>query len=185
MSLLQSADQVLVGGAMAYTFLASQGIATGNSLVEKDKLEVAAEMLRKYASKIVLPVDHALVTEFKDPGVGGAIYGDHIPDGHIAVDIGPETIAQYEQILGTAKTIVRNGPMGVTEWDATSLGTNAIGIATVENKGAYKLSGGGDSVTAIHKLGLKGFDHVSTGGGAMLAFLGYDEFPTLDVILED
>ncbi len=184
--LLEVADKVLVGGAMAYTLLKAQGGFVGDSLVEDDKLDIAVEMVYKHGYKLVLPEDHLIVENFEEPAIGRYAYTTDslIPPGKIAVDIGPKTIELYKSIIKTAKSILANGPMGVFEWDVTSTGTKGILKSIVDNTDAFKLVGGGDSIASINKFDIKGFNYVSTGGGAMLAFLSYEEFPTLDVILD-
>ncbi|MEI7579335.1 MAG: phosphoglycerate kinase [bacterium] len=186
-ALLESADQILIGGAMAYTLLAAKGIGTGNSLLEKDKIELAKSMLAKYGDKIVLPEDHVCVNEFKDPESPDAVTittDQVIPGEMIAIDIGPKTVAKYVEIIAEAKTILWNGPMGVFEWTNAGQATKTIGEAIVANNQAFSIAGGGDSIAAINKYGLLGINHVSTGGGAMLAYLSYETFPVLDIILD-
>ncbi len=185
-SLLEIADKVIVGGAMAYTLLKAEGKEIGNSLFELDKLEVAKEIISKYKSKLVLPVDHLVCDIFNEESALNSIVIDQqeIPNGKIAIDLGPDSIALFKDELSKAKSILWNGPMGVSEWEVSSKGTTAMGSAISSNLDAYILAGGGDSIAAINKFGLTGFDHVSTGGGAMLAFLAYDKFPILDVIVE-
>ena len=107
-----------------------------------------------------------------------------IPEGNIAVDIGPRTQALYAATIATAKSILWNGPLGVYEWGKTAEGTDAIIAAMGDNKEAYKLIGGGDSITVTNQVSVSAYDHICTGGGAMLAFLAYDKFPVLDVILD-
>ncbi len=187
LSLGEIADKILVGGAMAYTLLSAQGFAIGKSLLEADKIETAKKILEKYSEKIVLPIDHLLVDEFKEPEKAEmySIVDDvNIPEDKMAVDIGPKTIEIFKQIIGEAKTIVWNGPMGVFEWDLAGKETKEVGESIAKNLQAYKLAGGGDSISAINKFNISGFDHISTGGGAMLAFLSYETFGTLDVILD-
>lgn len=185
LALLEVADKVCVGGAMRYTLFKAQGITIGNSRVENDKLDVAKEILSKYADKLVLPGDHMIISKRGDPAEVGYEYteGLEIPEGHEAIDIGPKGIEIFKDTIASAKTIVRNGPVGVFEFDISAKGTEEIGKAIAANAQAYKLAGGGDSIAAINKCKLTGFDHISTGGGAMLAFLAYDKFPTLDVIV--
>jgi phosphoglycerate kinase len=185
-AMLSLADIVVVGGAMAYTLLKAQGGFIGNSLVEEEKLPVAVDIVYKAGDKLVLPIDHMIVEEFKEPVVGRYAFtvDSLIPPGKLAVDIGPKTIDLYKNIIGQAKTILTNGPMGVFEWESTSRGTSEVLQAIVGNNSAYKLAGGGDSIAAINAFSISGFDHVSTGGGAMLVFLAYDEFPVLDIILD-
>lgn len=185
-SLLQSADKVLVGGAMAYTILKAKGIEIGNSFFEVDKVEMAKEILYKYAEKLILPVDHLVAADFTEEAVASAMttQGEAIQEGTIAVDLGPKTIDLYKNIISDAASILWNGPMGVYEWDKSAIGTKEIGLAINNNQKAFKLAGGGDSITAINNFGIENIDHVCTGGGAMLSFLSNTRFPTLDVILD-
>jgi len=185
-SLLEVSDKVLVGGAIAYTILKAKGWGIGNSLFEEEKLEVAKEMLEKFQDKIVLPVDHQIVSGFKNPNESEIEFtnNEEIPEGKIAIDIGPKTVELFKLEIKNAKSILWNGPMGVYEWENSSNGTKEIGLTVSSNKSAFKLAGGGDSISAINKFGISGIDHISTGGGAMLSFLAYDNFPTLDVILD-
>lgn len=182
-ALAEVADKILIGGAMAYTLLLSEGIEVGKSLIEADKLEVAREIMAKYRSKLVLPTDHIVSPEFSSDSEIAITSDVSIPKDKIAVDIGPKTQGIFVEEIRKAKSILWNGPMGVFEWEQTQEGTKKIGHAIVENKDAYTFAGGGDSIAALNKFGLSGFDHVSTGGGAMLAFISYDKFPTLDIIL--
>src|SRR5215469_16951877 len=174
-NLAKVVDQVLIGGAMAYTFLKSQGQATGKSLVEDDKIDLAKRLLSEYGSKIVLPVDHVVASEFK----AGA---DHrtvteIPADQMALDIGDATITKYEAIIKSAKTIIWNGPMGVFEMPPFDRGTVALAKA-VADSGAISVVGGGDSEKAIKSAGVTSkISHVSTGGGASLEFLSGIELP--------
>lgn len=185
-ALLEMADKVLVGGALAYTILKAQGHTIGISLREEDKLEMAKEMLAKYHNKLILPIDHIAVKEFKQPDSDeGYVTVDavDIPDGLMGVDIGPKTQALYKDELAQAATILWNGPLGIYEWGKTAAGTDAVISAIVNNTNAYKLIGGGDSITVTNQLSVSDYNHICTGGGAMLAFLAYNEFPVLDVIL--
>lgn len=184
-SLGEIADKILIGGAMAYTLLKAKGLTIGNSLVEEDKLDVAKEILKKYESKLLLPIDHLVAEEFKEDSVYTYISEQNIPEGKIAIDLGWESIKAYKAEIDAAKSILWNGPMGVFEWAHSGIGTQEIGTAIINNSEAFKFAGGGDSIAAINKYQLKGFDHISTGGGAMLAFLAYDKFPTLDIILKN
>jgi phosphoglycerate kinase len=182
-ALAEIADKVIIGGAMAYTLMKAKGISIGNSLVENDKLDIATEINTKYGDKIVLPVDHLVTTEFSKDAPYEYLDEQNITEGKIAIDIGWESINLYKSLLAEAKSILWNGPMGVFEWTQGEPGTKEVGQAIVNNSNAFKLAGGGDSIAAINKFNLQGFDHVSTGGGAMLAFLAYDKFPILDVII--
>jgi phosphoglycerate kinase len=164
-------DKILIGGAMAYTFLRAKGEPTGKSLVEEDKVELAKSLL----DKVTLPVDHVVAAEFK----AGAEYEivETIPDGKMALDIGPKTIALYEAEIAKAKTIIWNGPMGVFEMPPFDRGTVALAKA-VANSGAVSVVGGGDSEKAIKTAGVADkITHVSTGGGASLEFLAGVELP--------
>jgi phosphoglycerate kinase len=174
-NLAKVVDRVLIGGAMAYTFLKSQGHPTGKSLVEEDKLDLGRNLLRKYGSKLVLPVDHVVAAEFKTGAEHETV--TEIPDGKIGVDIGEKTMAQYEGIIKGAKTIIWNGPMGVFEMPPFDRGT--VGIAkAVADSGALSVVGGGDSEKAIKSAGVTSrISHVSTGGGASLEFLSGIELP--------
>lgn len=182
-SLLKIADTVIVGGAMAYTLLKAKGIETGKSLIEEDKLQVAQSMIETYGDKILLPIDHIIAEKFDEDQEFTMTSGQEIPQDMIAVDIGDKTIALYCEAIAAARSLLVNGPEGVFEWEETEKGTREIFSAIVANKDAYKLAGGGDSISAIHKFHIEHFDHISTGGGAMLAFLAYEKFPVLDVIL--
>ncbi len=183
-SLAETADKVIIGGAMAYTLMKAQNIPVGKSLVEDEKLAVASEIINKYSNKLILPVDHMISTEFKETSEHSVTANQIIPEDKLAIDLGSKTIDLIKKEIANASSILWNGPMGVTEWEHSAAGTKAVGMAIQENTKAYALAGGGDSITAINKYKLSGFDHISTGGGAMLAFLAYNKFPTLDVILQ-
>ncbi len=184
--LLPRVDTLLVGGAMSYTFLRALGHATGSSLVEEDKLEVAKALIEHAAGKIRLPVDHLAATAFDNYADRSIVAGD-IPGGLMGLDIGPETLAQFLVVLDSARTIVWNGPMGVFEMSNFAAGTNGIaeGMAKATSRGALTVVGGGDSVAAITQ---GGFDddvsHVSTGGGAMLEFLEGKTLPGIAALSE-
>jgi phosphoglycerate kinase len=168
-------DKLLIGGAMAYTFLKAQGQPTGNSLVEADKVDLAKKLLADFGSKLLLPVDHVVVSEIA-PGAAHEVV-ETIPEGKIAVDIGPKTIAAYSHVLAGAKTVIWNGPMGIFEKPPFDEGTVAIARA-VANSGATSVVGGGDSEKAVKAAGVSGkISHVSTGGGASLEFLAGIELP--------
>jgi len=174
-NLLKFADQLLIGGAMAYTFLKAQGKPVGKSLVEDDKVELAKQLLRTAGSKLKLPVDHVVVAELKE----GAPFEvtETVPDGKMGVDIGPKTIVEYEGIIGRSKTIIWNGPMGVFEKPPFDKGTVELAKA-VANSGAVSVVGGGDSEKAIKSAGVSDkISHISTGGGASLEFLSGIELP--------
>lgn len=169
-NLIKIADKMIIGGGMAYTFLKAQGIPVGNSLVEDDYLDLAKDFLAKYSHKVVLPIDHAVASEFKD--VEPQIQIGAIKDGFMALDLGPKSIQAVQAALKDAKTVVWNGPMGVAEFENFKHGTLAVCKAIAELKDTYTVVGGGDSVAAVEKLGMEAmFSHVSTGGGASLEFL--------------
>jgi phosphoglycerate kinase len=168
-------DKLLIGGAMAYTFMKSQGEPVGNSLVEDDKLDLARNLLVALKDKLVLPVDHVVVSEIKENAESQVV--DTIPDGKIGVDIGPLTIDHYSHIIRTAKTVIWNGPMGVFEKKPFDRGTVALAKA-VAASGATSVVGGGDSEKAIKSAGVADqISHISTGGGATLEFLAGIELP--------
>ena len=168
-------DKLLIGGAMAYTFLKAQGLPVGKSLVEEDKVDLAKKLLGDLGAKLMLPVDHVVVSEIA-PGAANETV-DIIPEGKIGVDIGSQTIAQYAQVIAGAKTVIWNGPMGIFEKPPFDQGTVALAKA-VANSGATSIVGGGDSEKAIKAAGVSGkITHVSTGGGASLEFLAGIRLP--------
>jgi len=168
-------DKLLIGGAMAYTFLKAQGLPIGKSLVEDDKLDLAKKLLADLGTKLMLPVDHVIVAEIA-PGAANEVVAE-IPDGKIGVDIGPKTIEAYAQEIGKAKTVIWNGPMGIFEKPPFDKGTVALAKA-VADSGAISVVGGGDSEKAIKAAGVTSkISHVSTGGGASLEFLAGIELP--------
>jgi len=168
-------DKLLIGGAMAYTFLRAQGKPTGKSLVEDDKVGLAKKLLGDLGAKLVLPLDHVVVSEIA-PGAANETV-ETIPEGQIGVDIGPRTIAAYAQVIAGAKTVIWNGPMGIFEKPPFDQGTVALAKA-VAGSGAVSVVGGGDSEKAIKAAGVAGqISHVSTGGGASLEFLAGIQLP--------
>jgi phosphoglycerate kinase len=174
-NLIKVVDKLLIGGAMAYTFMQAKGETTGKSLVEKDKIELAGELLATTGDKIVLPTDHIVVREIK-PGAENQVVSV-IGAEDIAVDIGPDTVATYAGIIKGAKTIIWNGPMGIFEMPPFDKGTVALAIAVAESD-AVSVVGGGDSEKAIKTAGVSDrITHVSTGGGASLEFLSGLDLP--------
>ncbi len=180
-------DRILIGGAMAYTFLKAMGFTVGKSLVENEMLESALEIKKRAEEKgieFLLPTDHQVVDSY-EPIKGGQILVKTIPieftnAGHAGMDIGVETVAHFSAALGDAKTIIWNGPMGVFEEPPFDLGTLGIAKAVAEaaDRGATVVVGGGDSVAAVTKAGVaERITHISTGGGATLEFLAGDELP--------
>jgi phosphoglycerate kinase len=175
-SLLSKVDALLIGGAMAYTFLNAQGQTTGKSLVEHDKIDVARAALKKAEErgvKFLLPIDHCLADKFAADAKTKLFSGtDPFPTDLMALDIGPETIKLFSAEIADAATVVWNGPMGVAELTPFAKGTNAIAKALAANEDAVTIVGGGDSVAALHNSGLaEKITHISTGGGASLEFL--------------
>jgi phosphoglycerate kinase len=174
-NLAKIVDKLLIGGAMAYTFLKAQGQPVGKSLVENDKLDLANSLLKKFGDKIVLPIDHVVASELKEGGPSETVAV--VPDGKMGLDIGPQTIEGYAKIISGAKTIIWNGPMGVFEKPPFDKGTVALAKA-VAASGAVSVVGGGDSEKAIKSAGVADkITHVSTGGGASLEFLSGIELP--------
>jgi phosphoglycerate kinase len=168
-------DRLVIGGAMAYTFLRAQGLPTGKSLVEEDKIELAKDLLAKLGGKLLLPVDHVVVSEIAAGAANEVV--EQIPEGKIAVDIGPKTIAEFSRVVAGAKTVIWNGPMGIFEKPPFDKGTVALAKAVAES-GAVSVVGGGDSEKAIKAAGVTSkISHVSTGGGASLEFLAGIELP--------
>jgi phosphoglycerate kinase len=189
-NLMRVADSMLVGGGMAYTFLKSQGLPIGKSLVEVDKLDLARELIAEAKQRnfrLLLPTDHVLGAEFKADTKTQTTSVSATPDGWMGLDIGPETIAKFGAEIGRAKTIVWNGPMGVFEMPAFAVGTLEIAraVAGATTKGAISIVGGGDSVAAIHAAGLADkVSHISTGGGASLEFLGGRKLPGVEALTD-
>jgi len=184
--LLEKADSILVGGAMAYTFALAEGRKIGSSLSETDKVSVAREALRKAEERgvqFLLPLDH-LVTDrldFANGMIGETrtlLAREDIPEGWQGVDIGPETIAAFSSVIAAAGTVLWNGPMGVFEIEACSKGTFAVADAVASSPRAISIIGGGDSVTAVNRAGVSDqITFISTGGGASLEFLEGKELP--------
>jgi phosphoglycerate kinase len=186
-NLLNKADDILIGGAMAYTFLKSQGKDVGKSLVEDDKLDIARDILKRaveYNVNFLLPLDHVLAAAIDAGAETEVVESLPFPAAKIGVDIGPKTVAAYAKIIAGAKTIVWNGPLGVFEIDKFAKGTLGI-AAAVAASGAISVVGGGDSVAAVKKAGVTDkISHISTGGGASLEFLAFETLPGIDA-LED
>lgn len=181
-NLMTIVDRLLIGGAMAYTFLRAKGISTGRSLVEEDKIELARQLLSSAGAKLMLPVDHVIVREVK----AGANYeiGTTIGKEQIAVDIGPKTIEEYSNIIVAAKTIIWNGPMGIFEIPPFDRGTVEIAKCLAGSSGV-SVVGGGDSEKAIKSAGVSDkITHISTGGGASLEFLAGIDLPGVAALSE-
>ncbi len=173
-NLIEKVDTLIIGGGMAYTFLKAKGFAIGSSLCEPDKLDLALQLLAKAKDKgveLLLPVDNRLGDKYDPECNFMLVNSDEIPDGWMGLDIGPATEVLFADAIKGAKTVVWNGPMGVSEWDKFASGTRAVAQA-VADSGAVSIIGGGDSAAAIEKLGFADkVTHISTGGGASLEFL--------------
>ena len=186
--LLDRVDALLIGGGMAYTFLAAQGRKIGASKLEKERLDVAKAALAKAAARqvrLLLPVDHVAAASFAENAPPERIDGVDIPEGKLGLDIGPKTIAAFQKEIAGAKTVVWNGPLGVFEWASFAAGSKAIAEAIAANRNTTVV-GGGDSVAVIEKFGLEGrFTHVSTGGGAFLEALEGETLPGVKALLLD
>ena len=184
-NLLDKVDSLIIGGAMAYTFLKVQGINVGDSLVEEEKKGEAEKILEKIKEKrikLVLPIDHIIAQEIKEGAATKQTPDANIPAGWKGVDIGEKTITSAKSLIKEAKTIVWNGPMGIFEMENFSKGTKEIAKA-IAGSGAVSIVGGGDSVSAVEKFHLQSkFSHISTGGGASLEFLEGKELPGVTAI---
>jgi phosphoglycerate kinase len=189
-NLMKVADAMLIGGGMAYTFLKSQGLPIGTSLLEADKLDLARKLIEEAKQRkfrLLLPSDHVLGAEFKADTKTQTTSVTATPGGWMGLDIGPDTVAKFSAELARARTIVWNGPMGVFEMPAFAKGTLEIAraVAAATAKGATSIVGGGDSVAAIHAAGLADkISHISTGGGASLEFLGGRKLPGVEALTE-
>lgn len=187
-NLLDKADNILIGGGMAYTFLKALGKKIGNSLCEEDKLELALTILEKAKAKgvkIYLPVDHVLADKFDANANTQTVSVEDTPDGWMGLDIAEKTIEQYSAVIIESKTILWNGPMGVFEMEKFQKGTVAIAnaVAAATGNGAFSLVGGGDSVAAVNQFGLADkVSYVSTGGGALLEIFEGKTLPGVKAI---
>ena len=184
-NLLEKADKVLIGGGMTYTFYKAQGIEIGNSLVEEDKLEVAKALLEKSNGKLILPVDSKEANAFADYTEVKDTEGEAVDPGFLGLDIGPKSIAKFDQELTGAKTVVWNGPMGVFENPDFQAGTIGVMDAIVKQPGVKSIIGGGDSAAAAINLGRADkFSWISTGGGASMELLEGKELPGLAALTD-
>jgi phosphoglycerate kinase len=187
-NLLDKVDALIIGGAMAYTFLKAQGEPVGKSLVEEDKLELARQLLqeaKKHKLKFLLPVDHVVADKAEPDATVQIVSSEHIPANLTALDIGPETVELFVPEIARARTIVWNGPMGVFEVPVFAKGTFAVAQAIAENPGALSIVGGGDSVAAVHAAGVADkITHISTGGGASLEFLEGKKLPGVEALTD-
>ncbi|NLL69267.1 MAG: phosphoglycerate kinase [Acholeplasmataceae bacterium] len=182
-NLLKTADHILIGGGMAYTFIKAQGHEVGTSLVEDDKLDLAKDLLEKSKGKIVLGVDVYTAKEFSNDSEKHLHTYEDIPADEMGLDIGPKTILKFKEYLADAKTVVWNGPVGVFEFSNFAGGTIEIAKALAELKDATTIVGGGDSAAAVIENGLAdGFTHISTGGGASLEYLEGKKLPGIECV---
>lgn len=187
LNLLQSANYLLIGGAMAYTFLKYQGIDVGDSRVESDKLDLVASIYRNAEARkveIILPEDHVAAEKFDANAQAVEVSSKNIPKGLMGLDIGPRTAKRFSDIIALSKTVLWNGPMGVFEFDAFAKGSLRVADA-MARCGGFTVIGGGDSVAAANKAGVADrIDHISTGGGASLEFLEGTMLPGVQVLLK-
>ncbi len=188
-NLMSKVNSLIIGGGMAYTFLKAQGQEIGKSLVEADKLDLAAQLLaeaKKKNLKFLLPVDHVVAVKPEPNAVIQQVgEGQPIPADKMALDIGPKTIELFSEEIFRARTIVWNGPMGVFEVPGFAKGTFRIAHAVAENAGATSIVGGGDSVAAVHAAGVADkITHISTGGGASLEFLEGKKLPGVEALTD-
>ncbi len=187
-NLIKTADTLVIGGGMLFTFLAAQGYPVGKSLLEADQIEAVKGYLNEAASggkQIVLPSDIIVAPEFKADSPATVVAADAIPEDQLGLDIGPESAKVFASVVAGAKTVFWNGPMGVAEWEAFAGGTKAVAQALTEVDG-LSVVGGGDSAAAVRQLGFAddAFGHISTGGGASLEYLEGKTLPGVAVLSE-
>ena len=186
LSLLNRCNAMIIGGAMAYTFLKYNGIDVGDSRVESDKMDLVASIYKNAEHRrveILLPIDHVCASTFKEDAAPQIVSSSSIPKGLMGLDIGPETRKLYKKAIAASQTVLWNGPMGVFEWESFAEGSYAISQSMAECEG-YTVIGGGDSVAAANKGGVADkIDHISTGGGASLEFLEGKTLPGIRVLL--
>jgi phosphoglycerate kinase len=185
-SLAEKADSLVIGGGMCFTFLASQGVSVGTSLLEESMIETCRKLLEDYGDVIHVPVDIVVADKFAADANSEIVAADRIPEDKMGLDIGPGSVKRFTALLSNAKTIFWNGPMGVFEFPAFAAGTKGVAEAIIgaTGKGAFSVVGGGDSAAAVRALGLDedGFSHISTGGGASLEYLEGKTLPGIDVL---
>jgi phosphoglycerate kinase len=181
-ALLGKCDQILIGGAMAFTFHAAQGLAIGDSIVEPDFVDRCKDLLA--TGRILVPTDVVIAQEMSEQAATRHCGAGRIPDGYMGLDIGPETAGRYSEVVLDARTVLWNGPMGVFEMAPFVMGTKTVAEAVAECRG-FTVIGGGDSAAAVRSFGLAGrIDHVSTGGGATLEFIEHGDLPGLRALRE-
>jgi len=186
-NLMGKVDSLLIGGGMAYTFFKAQGYEIGKSLLEEDKLDLAKDLIRKAGAKLKLPVDCLIADEVSEKAKTKIVPKEGIPPDWQGVDIGPETVAQFSEVIRGARTVLWNGPMGIFEMEPFAKGTFEVAkvLAEVTQKGTTTIIGGGDTVAAVRKAGLEAqMSHVSTGGGASLEFLEGKKLPGVEALTD-
>lgn len=185
-ALAPKVDNLIIGGGMCFTFLAAQGYEVGGSLLQEDMIDTCKNLLERFGDVIVLPTDVVVASEFSKDADHRTVDLRSIPAGWMGLDIGPESVKAFSEILGAAKTVFWNGPMGVFEFENFAGGTKGVAQAIIDatSNGAFSVVGGGDSAAAVRTLGLdeEGFSHISTGGGASLEFLEGKELPGVSVL---
>lgn len=185
-ALAPKVDTLVIGGGMAFTFLAAQGYPVGSSLLQEDQIEVCKDLLERFADVIRLPVDIVVADKFAADAEAKTVAADAIEDGWMGLDIGPESVKRFAAVLSGAKTIFWNGPSGVFEFEKFASGTKGVAetIAAATANGAFTVVGGGDSAAAVRVLGIpdEDFSHISTGGGASLEYLEGKQLPGLTVL---
>ncbi len=188
-SLLEKVDTLIIGGGMAYTFFKSMGYGVGNSICEEDKLDLAKDLMRKAKEKnvkLILPVDNVVADEFSPDANTKVIDSDEIPEEWEGLDIGPKTAELFANELKEAKTVIWNGPVGLSEYEKFANGTRKVAETLANLENCITIIGGGDSAAAIEKLGLSDkMTHISTGGGASLEFLEGKKLPGIECLLDN
>jgi 3-phosphoglycerate kinase len=184
-NLLSIADKIIIGGGMAFTFVAAQGYEVGKSILEEDKIDLAKELMKKAEEKgvdLVLPLDYKVAEEFSNDSEWKTVSYENIPSDYMGLDIGEKSIELFSKLIKEAKTVIWNGPMGVFEFDNFAEGTEEICKVLAEND-IISIIGGGDSAAAVKKAGLEdSMTHISTGGGASLEFMEGKVLPGIDII---
>ena len=186
-ALAGKADKVIIGGGMCYTLLAAKGYNVQKSLLQEDQIDNCKDLLERFGDKIVLPVDLVAATDFDANAENKVVPLDGIPEGWQSLDVGPESVKKFDEVIATSKTVFWNGPMGVFEMEAFSKGTAGVAQAIIDataKNGSFTVVGGGDSAASVRLLGLdeNGFSHISTGGGASLEYLEGKELPGVSVL---
>lgn len=185
-ALAPKVDNLIIGGGMCFTFLAAQGYEVGGSLLQEDMIDTCKDLLDRFGDSIVLPKDVEVAEAFAKDADHRTVAVDSIPAGWMGLDIGPESVKEFAEILNQAQTIFWNGPMGVFEFENFAAGTRGVAesIISATSNGAFSVVGGGDSAAAVRTLGLDegGFSHISTGGGASLEYLEGKELPGVSVL---